>query len=297
MPRATANEIELEYETFGDRDDPPLLLVMGLGAQMISWDEDFCEALAGRGFYVIRFDNRDVGLSTKIDAPDIDVIATVVDAMGGGKVEAPYLLGDMAADAWGLLDALSIDRAHLVGASLGGMIVQTMAIQHPTRVLSLTSIMSNTGDFSYGAPKPEVALLLVEPAPSERETNIERAVTDSRLIGSPEYFDEDRARARAGRAFDRCFYPRGVGHQLLAAMASGSRDEALRELDVPTLVLHGTEDPLITPSGGEHTAECIPGSELVLLEGMGHDLPVPFWSQVINAICVVAARAVSTSEA
>jgi pimeloyl-ACP methyl ester carboxylesterase len=296
MPRATVGDIELEYETFGEPADPALLLVMGLGAQMLSWEEDFCDALAIRGFYVIRFDNRDVGLSTKVDAPDIDILATVVDAMSGGKVEAPYRLEDMASDAWGLLDALSIDRAHLVGASLGGMIVQTMAIMRPDRVLSLTSIMSNTGNFEYGAPKPEVALILLDRAPSEREANIERSVADSRLIGSPEHFDEDRARRRAGRVFDRCYYPRGIGHQLLAVLASGTRDEALRTLDLPALVLHGTEDPLITPSGGEHTAECLRGSELVMLEGMGHDMPVHYWPQLIDRICAVAARAEFPSE-
>jgi pimeloyl-ACP methyl ester carboxylesterase len=296
MPRATVGRIELEYETFGDPGDPALLLVMGLGAQMLSWDEDFCEALASRGFFVIRFDNRDVGLSTKVDAPDIDVLATVVGAMSGEPVEAPYLLSDMADDAWGLLDALSIERAHIVGASLGGMIVQTMAIMHPERVLSLTSIMSNTGDFEYGAPKPEVALILLDRAPAERAANIERSVADSRVIGSPEHFDEDRVRRRAERVFDRCYYPRGIGHQLLAALASGSRDEELRKLDIPALVLHGTEDPLITPSGGEHTAECLQGSELVMLEGMGHDLPVHYWPQVIDRICAVAARAESRSE-
>jgi pimeloyl-ACP methyl ester carboxylesterase len=296
MPRATVGQIELEYDTFGEREGPALLLVMGLGAQMLSWDEDFCEALASRGFFVIRFDNRDVGLSTKVDAPAIDIVAVVVASMSGAKVEAPYLLGDMASDAWGLLDTLSIERAHIVGASLGGMIVQTMAIQHPERVLSLTSIMSNTGDFEYGAPKPEVALVLLDNGPADREAYIEHSVEVSRLIGSPEHFDEDRVRRRHGRTFDRCYYPRGIGHQLLAVLASGSRDDQLRTLDIPSLVLHGTEDPLITPSGGEHTAECLPGSELVMLEGMGHDLPVHYWPRVIDRICAVAARAQYPSE-
>lgn len=296
MPRAASNGIELEYETFGRRGDPPLLLVMGLGAQMISWDEEFCDALAERGFSVIRFDNRDVGLSTKIDAPEVDLLSAITSALAGEATAAPYLLSDMAADAWGLLDALDIQRAHLVGASMGGMIVQAMAIQHPERVLSLTSIMSMTGEQPYGQPDPEVLPLLLEPAPSEREANIAHSVESSRRIGSPEHFDEERARARAERAYDRCFYPRGVGHQLLAILASGSRDEALRELDVPALVIHGTADPLVTPSGGEHTAEVLQGSELLMLEGMGHDLPPYYWPQVIDAICAVAARARSTTE-
>ena len=296
MPRAAVNDVELEYETFGDSGDPPLLLVMGLGAQMISWDEDFCEALVGRGFYVIRFDNRDVGLSTKVDAPEIDVVATALGALSGEPVHAPYLLSDMATDAWGLLDAIGVQRAHIVGASMGGMIVQQMAIQHPERTLSLTSIMSMTGEPGYGEPKPEVVQLLIETPPSEREAYIEHSVEGSRLIGSPDYFEEDRARRRATRAYDRCYYPRGVGHQLLAVLASGSRDEELRKLDLPTLVVHGTADPLVTPSGGERTAECIQGSELLMLEGMGHDMPTNFWTQIIDGVCRVAARAETTSE-
>jgi pimeloyl-ACP methyl ester carboxylesterase len=290
------NDIELEYETFGDSADPPLLLVMGLGAQMISWDEDFCDALVSRGFYVIRFDNRDVGLSTKVEAGDIDVVSVAMASLAGESVDAPYLLSDMAADAWGLLDHLGVRRAHIVGASMGGMIAQTMVIQHPERALSLTSIMSMTGERGYGDPTPEVLPLLIERPPSDREAAIENSLAGSRLIGSPDYFDDDRARNRAARSYDRCFYPRGVGHQLLAVLASGSRDEQLRKLDVPTLVIHGTVDPLVTPSGGEHTAECIPGSELLMLEGMGHDLPVHFWSQVIDAICRVVARANTASE-
>jgi pimeloyl-ACP methyl ester carboxylesterase len=296
MPRATVDAIELEYETFGDSADPPLLLVMGLGAQMVSWDIDFCEALVGRGFFVIRFDNRDVGLSTKVATDEPDLLTAVTSALGGDEVHAPYLLSDMARDAWGLLDHLGIERAHIVGASMGGMIVQSMAIQHPERVLSLTSIMSMTGEQPYGTPKPEVIPVLLETAPAERDANIAHNVKTSRVISSPEFFDEDRARRRAELAFDRCYYPRGIGNQLLAILASGSRDEELRKLDLPTLVIHGTEDPLVTPSGGEHTAEVLRGSELLMFEGMGHDLPAHYWSQIIDAICSVAARAASTSE-
>jgi pimeloyl-ACP methyl ester carboxylesterase len=296
MPRASANGIELEYEMFGDSGDPPLLLVMGLGAQLISWDVDFCEALVGRGFFVIRFDNRDVGLSTKVDAEGVDLMAAITSALSGEASSAPYRLTDMGSDAWALLDELGIERAHLVGASMGGMIVQTMAIQHPERVLSLTSIMSMTGEQPYGQPKPEVIPALIEQAPAEREANIAHSVEASRAISSPEFFDEDRARFKAALSFDRCYYPRGVANQLLAILASESRDEALRQLDLPTLVIHGTEDPLVTPSGGEHTAEVLAGSELIMFEGMGHDLPAHYWSQVIDAICSVAARAETTSE-
>lgn len=297
MPRAAVNGIELEYETFGEPGDPPLLLVMGLGAQMVSWDVDFCEALVGRGFFVIRFDNRDVGLSTKIDSPAPDLLSAITAALAGETPSAPYLMSDMAGDAWGLLDHLGIERAHIVGASMGGMIVQAMAIEQPERVLSLTSIMSMTGELPYGEPKPEVIPLLLQAAPSEREANIEHNLEASRVISSPEFFDEDRARRRHELAFDRCYYPKGLENQILAIAASGSRDEALRKLDVPALVMHGTEDPLVTPSGGEHTAEVLRGSELMMFEGMGHDLPAHYWSQIIDAICSVAARAVSTSKA
>jgi pimeloyl-ACP methyl ester carboxylesterase len=295
MPRAEVDAIELEYETFGEPGDPPLLLVSGLGAQMVSWDVDFCEALVGRGFFVVRFDNRDVGLSTKLDPPAADLAGAIAAVLAGGETSAPYLLSDMASDAWGLLDHLAIDRAHIVGMSMGGMIVQAMAIQRPERVLSLTSIMSMTGELPHGQPDPDVIPLLFETAPSEREANIAHNVELSRTISSPEFFDEDRAHARAALSFDRCFYPVGVANQTLAILASGSRDEALRTLDVPALVVHGTEDPLVTPSGGEHTAEVLRGSELILFDGMGHDLPAHYWSQIIDAICSVATRTVSTS--
>jgi pimeloyl-ACP methyl ester carboxylesterase len=296
MPRASANGIEIEYETFGDRDDVPLLLVSGLGAQMISWDEELCEGLVDRGFYVIRFDNRDVGLSTKVDVGEIDLMAAITTALAGGPVEAPYHLDDMARDAWGLLEAIGIDRAHIVGASMGGMIVQTMAIQHPERVLSLTSIMSTTGNPEYGQPKPEVLPLLLEAAPADRDGYIEHSTKGSLLIGSPDYFDEERIRARHGLAYDRCYYPRGIGHQLVAILSAGSRDEALRGLDLPALVIHGDIDPLVTVTGGERTAECLQGAELVILEDMGHDLPVHFWSRLIDAIVGVASRAEAPTE-
>lgn len=296
MPRASANGIELEYETFGDPADAPLLLVMGLGAQLVSWDEEFCRSLVDRGFFVIRFDNRDVGLSTKVPGGEVDLLGAITAALAGGPVDAPYRLEDMADDAWGLLDVLGVDRAHLVGASMGGMIVQTMAIAAPQRVLSLTSIMSTTGDPEHGQPKPEVLPILLERPPGDREAYIEQSTRSSRAIGSPDHFDEERVRARHATAFDRCYYPKGVGHQLMAIFAAGSREEGLRGLDVPALVIHGDVDPLVTLSGGEHTAECLQGAELMILEGMGHDLPVYFWSRIIDAIVGVASRAETTSE-
>ena len=293
MPRAAANGIEIEYETIGDPGDPPLLLVMGLGAQMGSWDPDLCRGLVDRGFFVIRFDNRDVGLSTKIDT-DVDAMGLLVASFLGQEadtdVEPPFLLVDMAADAFGLLDALGIDAAHIVGASMGGMIVQTMAITHPERVLSMTSIMSTTGDPDVGQPNPEILGLLLEAAPSEREAYIEHAVAGSRAIGSPEHFEEDRARAKAALAFDRCFYPAGTAHQLLAIVASPSRSEDLKKLEINTLVIHGDADPLVNMTGGQRTAEVIPGADLMILEGMGHDMPSVYWPTVIEAITALAVR-------
>ena len=227
MPTAPSNGIELWYETFGDDDGPPLLLVMGLGAQATAWDTELCEALADRGFRVIRYDNRDVGLSTKLDSAAIDFFETIAKLGAGEKVDAPYLLSDMAADAVGLLDHLGIPAAHVVGASMGGMIAQTIAIEHPDRVLTLTSIMSNTGNFEYGNARPEALAVLLEPAATDRDAAIERGVRASKVIGSPEHYDEDRARERATAAFDRSFYPVGVGRQLIAIQASRRRSRSM----------------------------------------------------------------------
>ena len=295
MPTAAVNGIELHYEVIGDDDGVPLVLVMGLGAQMIVWDDDFCAALADRGFKVVRYDNRDVGLSTKFDDRPSANAEMLAAAMAGGTIEAPYLLTDMAADAVGLLDHLGIDAAHVVGASMGGMIAQTMAIEHPGRVLSLTSIMSTTGDPAVGAPTGEALTALLIPRPTDRDAAIAAGVAASRIIGSPEHFDEDRARARATATYDRCFHPAGLGRQLLAVLASGDRTERLRALDVPTLVIHGDKDPLVTPSGGEATAAAIPGAELLVLEGMGHDLPPTFWPQIVEAVTNLAARTAAST--
>lgn len=291
MPRVATNGIEIEYDTHGDPADPTLLLVSGLGSQLVGWDVDFCQGFVDRGFHVVRFDNRDVGLSSKIEVhPDHDVMASILAALAGGPAEAPYHLADMADDAAGLLDALGIERAHVAGASMGGMIAQTLAIRHPAKVSSLTSIMSTTGDPDVGSPRAEILPVLLETPPVEREANIERSIVVSRAIGSPEHFEEDRARARAAEQYDRCFYPAGVGHQLLAIISSGSRTDDLRKLDVNTLVIHGDADPLVDVSGGERTAEVIDGAELLILEGMGHDLPTNYWSAVIEAITALAAR-------
>lgn len=291
MPTASTNGIDVHYETFGAAADPALLLVMGLGGQLIAWDIEFCEGLVDRGFFVIRYDNRDVGLSTRFDGVSVDFIGTITAVMAGEQVQAPYLLHDMAADAVGLLDVLGIGAAHVVGVSMGGMIAQTIAIEHPERVLSLTSIMSTTGDQDVGQPTPEAMQVLMAAPPSDREAAIEQSVRSSHAIGSPDHFDEARTRERSAEAYDRAFYPAGVGRQLVAILASGSRTERLRELDVPTLVIHGSADPLVTPSGGERTAETVPNAKLLVIDGMGHDLPPVFWPQIIEAITNHAAQA------
>jgi pimeloyl-ACP methyl ester carboxylesterase len=295
MPTAPANGIELYYETFGQPDDEPLLLVNGLGSQCINYEVDFCNAFVDRGFFVIRFDNRDVGLSTKIDTPQLNFGELLAKGFSDEPFDAPYLLSDMAADAVGLLDHLGVDSAHVVGMSMGGMIVQTMAIEHPDRVRTLTSIMSTTGDRDVGLPEPEAATTLLTPPAKSRDEFITNYVEHWRILSGPVYFDDARFRERAGRVYDRCYFPAGTGRQMLAIVASGSRTERLRTLDVPALVIHGTIDPLVTISGGERTAEVIPGAELLLIEDMGHDLPPALWPRYVEAITNHASNVRSTS--
>jgi len=281
--------VEIEYDTFGDPAAPALLLVMGLGAQMIAWDEELCERLVERGFFVIRYDNRDIGLSTKFDdGPQPDLTAL----LSGDGSSAPYLLADMADDAVGLLDALGIARAHIVGASMGGMIVQSIAIAHPERVLSVCSVMSTTGARDVGQPTPEAMGALLVPPADSREQAIEQSVAGSRVISSTGYpFDEERVRERAGAAYDRSYNPAGMGRQLAAILASPDRTEALGHVELPTVVIHGDIDPLVTLSGGQATAAAIPGAELLVMPGMGHDLPLGLWGSVVDAIAKNAERA------
>ena len=289
MPTIPVNDIEICYESFGDADAPPLLLVMGLGAQMTLWSPGFVSELLERGFRVIRFDNRDVGLTTKTDGPPPDVMAMYAAFAAGQPIEAPYTLSLLAADAVGLLDALEIPAAHIVGASMGGMIVQTIAIEHPDRVLSLTSIMSTTGHTEVGQPDPESMMALLTPAPTDRDGAIRQSVETSRVI-SGELFDEDWSRSVATESFDRCFNPAGTAFHLVAIAASGDRTEGLRSLDVPTLVIHGRQDSLVTLSGGEATAAAVPGAELLVFGRMGHDMPSLYWPQMADAIFNIAAR-------
>jgi pimeloyl-ACP methyl ester carboxylesterase len=288
MPRAKTNGIEIEYEEFGAASGRPLLLIMGLGAQMVLWEEAFCEQLAERGHRVIRYDNRDVGLSSKLDAAGMpDVMAAMGASMARRPVSAPYTLSDMAADAVGLLDALDIPKAHIVGASMGGMIAQTLAIEHPARVLTLTSIMSTTGNPALPPPSPQALSALIMPPPADRDAAIERGLHMFRIIGSPGFpLDEERIRRLAGRSWDRGgFHPQGVARHLVAILASGSRKEKLAAVRVPTLVIHGDADPLVPYTGGLDTAEAVPGATLLTIEGMGHDLPAEVWPRIIEGIC------------
>ena len=291
VQRADANGIEIAYETFGDPADPAILLVMGLGTQMLAWRDDMCTALADAGHYVIRYDNRDVGLSTHIDAPVPKLTDMVL------KRGAPYSIADMANDAFGLLDALGIDRFHLVGASMGGMIAQTIALAQPRRVLTLTLIMTSTGSRKVGRPTPAVMKRLATQAePTDREAAIEGTVATYRVIGSPAHLDEDHIRELAGKAYDRSHNPAGRMRQLAAILSQPDRTAALRTLRMPTLVIHGLDDPLVTPSGGLALAKAIPGSTFIGHAGMGHDISHTLWRTITDDILRLVDRAAVASE-
>jgi pimeloyl-ACP methyl ester carboxylesterase len=283
---ARANGIDLCYEIFGDADAEPMLLIMGLGTQMIHWDDDFCRQLAARGFRVIRFDNRDIGKSSKFSGGNrLTAMEMLKLRFLKIPVAAPYTLRDMAEDVIGLMDALRIKSAHVVGASMGGMIAQEIAISFPQRVRSLTSIMSTTGSPKVPPPTREAAAMLLAPPPSTKEEYFARYAQTWKIlrVGS---FPEDEAldRARAERTFERGLNPAGAGRQLRAILASGSRKERLRSVKAPTLVIHGTVDPLVRPEGGKDTAASISGAKLMMIEGMGHALPIRMWPQIIDAI-------------
>jgi pimeloyl-ACP methyl ester carboxylesterase len=283
---ARANGIELCYDTFGDRDAAPLILIMGLAAQMIAWDEEFCAQLADRGFWVIRFDNRDIGLSTKLQQfPVPDLASLIKQQLLGEPVAAPYTLRDMAADTVGLMDALGIAAGHVVGASMGGAIAQEMAIHYPSRVRTLTSIMSSTGEPGLPPPTAEAMAILLAPMPTDRESYLVRYAQTWRVLrGLGFLLDEARDAERAGEIFERGLNPPGVARQLAAIVASGSRKDALRAVHVPALVIHGDVDPLVPVAGGIATANAIAGAKLVVMKGMGHALPISMWPQIIEAI-------------
>jgi pimeloyl-ACP methyl ester carboxylesterase len=282
--------IDIAYQRLGKSDAPVVLLIMGVGAQSIHWPDAFCHALVDRGLQIIRFDNRDVGLSTHLtDSPAPNLPA----ALAGDLSSVAYTLSDMAADAVGLLDALGFGKAHVVGASMGGAIAQTMAVEHPDRVRSLTSMMSTTGNMSVGQPSPEVLREVFSgPRATTREEVIQQMLRAFRAVGSPGYpSDQEEVAARASRAYDRAYDPIGVARQAIASVASGDRTERLRHLNVPTLVIHGVADRMCDVSGGRATAEAIPGAQLFLIEGMGHDLPPGLRSQLAERIAGFVWRA------
>ncbi len=282
--------ITIEYETFGNPADPALLLISGFSAQLTSWHENLCKLFAAQNFHVVRFDNRDCGLSTKLDGVVVNPTAVITAALMEEPIpEVPYTLTHMAADAMGVLDGLGIAKAHVMGASMGGMIAQTVAIEHPHRVLSLTSVMSQPGDPEVGQPTAEAMESFFTPPPTVREEYLDSSA--SWLVWhSKKYRDAQRTRAQAAVDFDRSFYPEGGPRQLAAIYASGRRSEGLAKLTMPTLVLHGLDDTLIAPDGGERTAEIIPGAKLVMLEDMGHDLPEALWPRYVSEFLELTAR-------
>lgn len=285
----TVGDIELAYETFGDPCDTPLLLVSGLGSQMISYADELCADLAAQGLFVIRFDNRDVGLSTHLHSAGLPRLG---DVRRGDRSSVHYELADMAADAAGLVQALGLDSVHVVGVSMGGMIAQRVAITYPERVRSLTSIMSTTGDRSVGGASEAAQAVLYAPPANDRDEAIERQLQTSRVIGSPGFpFDEEAIRARAALAYDRAHDPAGVARQMAAIVTSPDRTADLGRVAVPTLVIHGSDDALVNVSGGRATAAAVPGAELVVIEGMGHDLPRALWPELTERITAHIKRA------
>jgi pimeloyl-ACP methyl ester carboxylesterase len=276
MSTARNGAVDIYYEEFGDPEAPTLLLVNGLGSQCLNYDVSWCQLFCDEGFHLVRFDNRDVGLSTKLEG-------------------ATYALVDMADDAVAVLDAVDVDRAHVMGCSMGGMIVQRLALNHPDRLQSLTSVMSRTGEPGYGESSEEALAFLLAPPPSSRAAYIDRQVAAHHVYGSkPEWLDDDAIRARAAAAYDRCFCPEGVARQMQAIVQDGSRSAALAELTLPTLVIHGSRDTLIDPSGGRRTAEVIPGARYVEIDGMGHDYPPPVWREWVAVWSDFARSAVRT---
>ncbi len=301
MAQISANGIDIEYERFGPEDRETVLLIMGLSAQLTLWPVELCDELVSRGYHVIRFDNRDIGLSTKFEEAGTPDMAALVGALlMGNKPKAPYSLDDMAADAVGLLDALDIEKAHIVGASMGGMIAQLVATNHPGKTLSLTSIMSTTGNPGLPQAKPEAMAALAAPAPdpNDLEAVVARGVHTWNTIGSPGYrTDEAQLREWVLRDFHRSFYPQGILRQMAAIVSNGDRREKLTSVTAPTVVVHGTDDPLVPVEGGRDTAASIPGAELIEIPGMGHDFPLVLVNTIADAITKAASRSSSQAAA
>lgn len=291
MPEAVTGGITIHYDTFGDPNDPTVLLIMGLGTQMIAWRPELCAALAARGLHVVRFDNRDVGLSTKLHGAPVPSIPRTLLLRSLGLARSVYTLSDMARDAVGLLDHLAVSAAHLVGVSMGGMIAQTIAIEHPRRALSLTSIMSSPGDRELPGPTPAARSVLLRPVPRTRAQAIEQVVELFRVIGSPAHLDPARIAERAGESYDRSSYRVGSGRQLDAILCSPPRSAALRELRMPAAVVHGELDPLVRLPHGLATAAAIPGARLVVLPDLAHDLPDAKWPVLVDVVSENVARA------
>lgn len=287
MPNVNANNIQIEYETFGDPKAPPILLIMGLGGQMILWPEPFCQTLAQAGYYVIRFDNRDIGLSTRITlANKTRLMRAGLKSFFGLPIQAPYTLDDMAQDALGLLDALQVDSAHVVGVSMGGMIGQILAAKYPARIKTFVCWMSSSGDPRLPGPSLKIQLrMFTRPKKTDRESLIQYSMQTWRLIGSPQFVTEETAlRAKVERSFDRAFYPPGLARQTLAIMASGSRVPLLKYITAPTLIIHGQEDPLIPVAAAHDLARHIPGARLEIIRGMGHDLPPQLLARLAQSV-------------
>jgi pimeloyl-ACP methyl ester carboxylesterase len=284
MPDVVSNGLTIHYDEFGDRRDPTVLLVMGLGTQMIAWRSELCATLAARGLHVVRFDNRDIGLSTKIHGAPIPSIPQTLILRSLGLARPAYTLADMARDAVGLLDALGVEKAHLAGVSMGGMIAQQLAIDHPRRALSLTSIMSSTGERHLPPPAPSARTVFMRPVPRTREEAIANVVWLYRTIGSPSFFDAGKVAERAGESYDRSSYRVGTARQVDAILCSPPRTQGLRSLRIPATVVHGALDPLVLADHGRATARAIPGAELRIIEDLAHDLPDEHWDTLRSAI-------------
>jgi pimeloyl-ACP methyl ester carboxylesterase len=296
MPQVQANGLTIEYDVTGPESGEPVLLIMGLGAQMTRWPQGFVDKLAARGVRVIRFDNRDVGLTSKMEGAGSPDFPAILKALGeGAPPPVPYTLSDMAADAVGLLDALGIDRAHIVGASLGGMVAQLVAADHPERTLSLTSIMSSTGNRALPPASPEALAVLNDRGPDplqDLEGYLAHAVKGANVVGSPGYPpDPEEIRQRSLNDFNRCYYPAGFQRQYAAALACPDRRPKLAAIKAPTVVIHGAADPLVPLAGGRDTAENIPGAELRVIEGMGHDVPAALFDILVDGIMRAVERA------